>query len=95
MSLDAALQHFVQVPSPHEMEHAAFFVQRMAIASWDSGQRAESLAQETATGTRLDRVGLGLSATGAAEIGYWSIPVHESAGSRPPSKQCAGGLLRP
>jgi hypothetical protein len=46
VSLDAALQHFVQVPSPHEMEHAAFFVQRTAIASWDSGQRAEFLAQE-------------------------------------------------
>jgi RimJ/RimL family protein N-acetyltransferase len=56
------------------MEHAAFFVQQMAIAGWDSRQRAEFLAQDTASGTRLGRVGLGLRASRDAEIGYWIDP---------------------
>ena len=38
------VQHFVRVPWPYRMEHAAFFVQHRAIAGWDSGQRAEFLA---------------------------------------------------
>jgi hypothetical protein len=41
VSLDPALQHFTGVPTPYRMEHAAFFVQQMAIAGWDSGQRAD------------------------------------------------------
>jgi len=74
VSLDPALQHFVQVPSPYRIEHAAFFVRQVAIAGWDSGQRAEFVAQEAATGARLGRVGLGLRQPGAAEIGYWVDP---------------------
>jgi RimJ/RimL family protein N-acetyltransferase len=76
VSQDPALQHFVQVPSPYRIEHAAFFVTQLAIASWDSGQRAEFIAQDTATGARLGRVGLDLRAreTGTAEIGYWADP---------------------
>jgi RimJ/RimL family protein N-acetyltransferase len=74
VSLDPAVQHFVGVPTPYRMEHAAYFVQQMAIAGWDSGQRAEFLAHETATGTRLGRVGLGLRASRDAEIGYWIDP---------------------
>src|SRR5579863_975308 len=74
VSLDPALQRFVQVPSPYRMEHAAFFVERLAIAGWDSGQRAEFVAQDAATKTRLGRVGLGLVQPGAAEIGYWVDP---------------------
>jgi RimJ/RimL family protein N-acetyltransferase len=74
VSLDPAVQHFVGVPTPYRMEHATFFVQQMAIAGWDSGQRAEFLAHDTATGTRLGRVGLGLRANRDAEIGYWIDP---------------------
>jgi RimJ/RimL family protein N-acetyltransferase len=74
VSLDPALQHFVQVPSPYQIEHAEFFVHQLGIASWDSGQRAEFLAQDTATGTPLGRVGLDLREPGAAEIGYWVDP---------------------
>jgi RimJ/RimL family protein N-acetyltransferase len=74
VSQDPAVQHYVQVPSPYRMEHAAFFVHQVAMASWDSGQRAEFLAEDTATGARLGRVGLGLSQPGTAEIGYWTDP---------------------
>jgi RimJ/RimL family protein N-acetyltransferase len=78
VSQDPVLQHFAlaQVPRPYRREHAAFFVEQMAIASWDSGQRAEFLAQDDATRARLGRVGLNLSAAtvGTAEIGYWVDP---------------------
>jgi hypothetical protein len=36
------------------MEHAAF-VYHVAMASWDSGQRAEFLAEDTGSGVRLGR----------------------------------------
>jgi RimJ/RimL family protein N-acetyltransferase len=74
VSQDPAVQHYVQVPSPYKMEHAAFFVHQVAVASWDSGQRAEFLAEDTATGARLGRVGLDLRQPGTAEIGYWTDP---------------------
>jgi hypothetical protein len=54
------VQHFIQVPLPYQMENAAFFVHQVALAGWDSGQRAEFLAEDTAAGARLGRVGLGL-----------------------------------
>jgi RimJ/RimL family protein N-acetyltransferase len=62
-----------QVPSPYRWPDAAFFVEQLAIASWDSGQRAEFLAEDSVTRARLGRVGLDLraSADGTAEIGYW------------------------
>src|ERR1700730_16749339 len=71
VSRDPVVQRFVQVPSPYQLEHAAFFVEPLAMAGWDRGQRAEFLAARTATGERLGRVGLGLHGAGAAEIGYW------------------------
>lgn len=74
VSQDPAIQHYVQVPSPYRMEHAAFFVNQVAVASWDSGQRAEFLAEDTATGARLGRVGLDLHEPGTAAIGYWTDP---------------------
>lgn len=74
VSLDPVLRHFVGVPSPYQIEHAEFFVHQLAIASWDSGQRAEFLAHDTTTGTPLGRVGLDLREPGAAEIGYWVDP---------------------
>lgn len=80
VSRDAAVQHFVAVPWPYELEHATFFVEQLAITGWDSGQRAEFLATETATGRRLGRVGLGLHGSGAAEIGYWLDPAARQRG---------------
>jgi RimJ/RimL family protein N-acetyltransferase len=75
VSQDPALQHFVQVPSPYRMEHAAFFVHQVALAGWDSGQRAEFVAEDTATGARLGRVGLDLlRQPGTAGVGYWTDP---------------------
>jgi RimJ/RimL family protein N-acetyltransferase len=74
VSQDPALQHFVQVPSPYRPEHAEFFVREVAIAGWDTGERAEFLAEDAASGARLGRVGLGLRPPGAAEIGYWVDP---------------------
>ncbi|HTX29646.1 MAG TPA: GNAT family N-acetyltransferase [Streptosporangiaceae bacterium] len=74
VSQDPALQQFVQVPAPYRIEDAAFFVHGVAMAGWDSGQRAEFVVQDTATGARLGRVGLNLRQPGAAEIGYWTDP---------------------
>jgi RimJ/RimL family protein N-acetyltransferase len=75
VSLDPALQHWAlaQVPSPYRRQDAAFFVEQLAIAAWDSGQRAEFVAEDSATRERLGRVGLDLTAVaaGTAEIGYW------------------------
>jgi RimJ/RimL family protein N-acetyltransferase len=71
VSQDPVLQHFVQVPSPYRLEHAAFFVEHIAIACWDSGQRAEFVAEDAATGTQLGRVGLHVREPGVAEVGYW------------------------
>jgi RimJ/RimL family protein N-acetyltransferase len=74
VSLDPALRHFVQVPSPYRLEDAAFFVEQVAVAGWDNGQRAEFVAEDAATGTPLGRVGLGLYEAGSAEVGYWVDP---------------------
>jgi RimJ/RimL family protein N-acetyltransferase len=74
VSLDPEVQHFVQVPSPYRLEDAVYFVENLAIACWDSGQRAEFVAEEAATGTRLGRAGLGLDEAGSAEVGYWVDP---------------------
>jgi RimJ/RimL family protein N-acetyltransferase len=80
VSRDSAVQHFVQVPTPYGLEHAAFFVEQVAIAGWDSGQRAEFLVAEATSGRRLGRVGLGLGGAGAAEIGYWVDPAARQHG---------------
>ncbi|HEV2780973.1 MAG TPA: GNAT family N-acetyltransferase [Actinophytocola sp.] len=76
VSQDPMLQHFVleQPVSPYRMADARFFVERLAIATWDSGTRAELVAEDAATGARLGRVGLGLTMPGIGEIGYWTDP---------------------
>jgi RimJ/RimL family protein N-acetyltransferase len=74
VSQDSVIQHYTDLPSPYRLEDAAFFVEQLAIATWDSGQRAEFVVTETATGGRLGRMGLGLHPPGAAEIGYWTGP---------------------
>lgn len=77
VSQDPAIQrNLTQVISPYRVEHAAYFVRQLAIATWESGQRAEFIVQDAATGTRLGRVGLDLrpGEPGAAEVGYWTDP---------------------
>lgn len=74
VSQDPELQRFIRVPSPYQLEHAAFFVEQQAVGAWDRGQRAEFVAEDAAAGTRLGRVGLGLHEADAAEVGYWVDP---------------------
>jgi RimJ/RimL family protein N-acetyltransferase len=74
VSLDPVLQRFMQVPSPYRLEDAASHVEQAYIAGWDDGRRAEFVAQDAATATRLGRVGLRLGEPGAAEVGYWVDP---------------------
>jgi RimJ/RimL family protein N-acetyltransferase len=74
VSLDPVLQRFMQVPSPYRLEDAAFHVEQEYIGGGDGGRRAEFLAEDAATATRLGRVGLRLGEPGAAEIGYWVDP---------------------
>lgn len=74
VSLDSALQQFVHLPSPYHLEDAAFFVEQVAIAGDESGQRREYLIEEASTRTRLGRVGVALRADSTAEVGYWVDP---------------------
>lgn len=79
VSLDPAVQRFLQIPLPYRLSDAEYFVREMAIAAWDSRQRAEFLVQG-GTGERLGRVGLGLDGNGAAQIGYWMDPAARGRG---------------
>lgn len=83
VSQDPALQQFVQVPSPYLMEHARFFVEHLAIEQWASGQRAEFVVEDAATGERVARVGLGMRGDGTAEVGYWTTPAARGRGVAP------------
>ncbi|MFF0342267.1 GNAT family N-acetyltransferase [Kribbella sp. NPDC004875] len=83
VSQDPAVQQFVQVPSPYLMEHARYFVEQLAIAQRESGERAEFVVEDAATGERLARVGLGLRGDGTAEVGYWTAPAARGRGVAP------------
>jgi RimJ/RimL family protein N-acetyltransferase len=72
--LDPVLQRFMQLPSPYRLEDAASHVEHAYIGGWDDGRRAEFVAEDAATATRLGRVGLRLEEPGAAEVGYWVDP---------------------
>ena len=72
--LDPLVQRFMQVPSPYRLEDAASHVEQDYIAGWDDGRRAEFVAEDAGTATRLGRVGLRLGGPGAAEVGYWVDP---------------------
>jgi RimJ/RimL family protein N-acetyltransferase len=83
VSQDPLLQQFVQVPSPYLLEHARFFVETLAIERMASGERAEFVVEDAVTGERLGRVGLGLNANAAAEVGYWVAPAARGRGVAP------------
>ncbi|WP_433301907.1 GNAT family N-acetyltransferase [Actinoplanes sp. CA-030573] len=80
VSLDPAVQRFLQIPLPYRRSDAEFFVREMAIAAWDRRQRAEFVVTSAGDGTRLGRVGLGLDGSGAAQIGYWMDPAARGRG---------------
>jgi RimJ/RimL family protein N-acetyltransferase len=80
VSMDSALQQYVELPMPYELEHAEYFVREIAIGGWGTGQRAEFLVEDAGTATRLGRVGLGLARAGLAEIGYWVDPKTRTRG---------------
>ncbi|GAA3715031.1 hypothetical protein GCM10022224_095910 [Nonomuraea antimicrobica] len=70
VSQDPALRHFVDVPTPYLREHAAYFVEELAVGGRPDGRRQEFLAEDSTAHERLGRVGLGLREDGTAEIGF-------------------------
>ncbi|TDC63253.1 GNAT family N-acetyltransferase [Streptomyces hainanensis] len=83
VSLDPALERFIDLPSPYLREHAAYFVERLAVEGWRSGTRAEFLAEDAGTAGRLGRVGLHLRGDRTAEIGFWVAPTSRGRGVAP------------
>jgi RimJ/RimL family protein N-acetyltransferase len=79
VSLDPAIQRFLQIPIPYRMADAEYFVREMAIAAWDRRTRAEFVIEGGAR-ERLGRVGLGLDGNGAGQIGYWLDPAARGRG---------------
>jgi RimJ/RimL family protein N-acetyltransferase len=79
VSLDPAVQKYVQIPLPYRVEDAEFFVCEMAIAAWERRERAEFVVASM-EGERLGRVGLGLDGSGAAQVGYWMDPAARRRG---------------
>jgi RimJ/RimL family protein N-acetyltransferase len=80
VSLDPAVQRFLQIPLPYRRADAEYFVREMAIAGWDRRQRAEFVVTSAGEGARLGRVGLGLDGNGAGQIGYWMDPAARGRG---------------
>ncbi|MFI6075783.1 GNAT family N-acetyltransferase [Actinoplanes sp. NPDC051343] len=79
VSLDPAVQKYVQIPLPYRMEDADFFVRDMCIGAWERRERAEFVVVGGA-GERLGRVALGLDGNGAAQVGYWMDPAARRRG---------------
>jgi RimJ/RimL family protein N-acetyltransferase len=80
VSLDPAVQQYVQIPLPYRIEHAEFFVREMAITAWEQRRRAEFVVAGSGDGARLGRVGLGLDGSGAGQVGYWLDPAARGRG---------------
>ncbi len=80
VSLDPAVQKYVQIPRPYRITDAEYFVREMAIVAWEQRTRAEFVVVRSADGERLGRVGLGLDGIGAAQVGYWMDPGARSRG---------------
>jgi RimJ/RimL family protein N-acetyltransferase len=80
VSLDPAVQRYLEIPLPYQVEHAEHFVREMAIGAWRRQERAEFVVEQAHDGTRLGRVGLGLDPLGGAQIGYWMDPAARGRG---------------
>jgi RimJ/RimL family protein N-acetyltransferase len=79
VSSDPVMQHFVgPLPDPYELQHARGFIQ-FGRDGWESGTRAEFVAEEKATGRQLCRVGTSLTGI-RGEVGYWSDPTVRGKG---------------
>ncbi|MFG1910290.1 GNAT family N-acetyltransferase [Kribbella sp. NPDC048928] len=87
VSQDAALQQYVQIPSPYLIEHARYFVEHIALELGVRGERAEFVVEDAQTGERLGRVGLGMRGDGTAEVGYWTVPAARGRGVAPAAVQ--------
>jgi RimJ/RimL family protein N-acetyltransferase len=74
VSLDPAVQKYLQLPIPYRMSDADYFVREMAIAAWERKERAEFVVEQGGKEEPLGRVGFGLDGSGAAQIGYWMDP---------------------
>jgi RimJ/RimL family protein N-acetyltransferase len=79
VSLDPAVQKYVQIPLPYRVADAEYFVRRMAIEAWERRERAEFVIVADG-GDRLGRVSLGLDGNGAAQVGYWMDPAARGRG---------------
>ena len=93
VSLDPAVQKFVQIPLPYRMEDAEHFVRELAIGAWERRERAEFVIV-AGGGERLGRVSLGLDGNGAAQVGYWMDPAARGRGvaSRALRELCRWGF---
>jgi RimJ/RimL family protein N-acetyltransferase len=80
VSLDPAVQKYLELPRPYRLEHSEHFVQEMAIAAWGRRERAEFVVEQAGDGIPLGRVGLGLDRLGGAQIGYWMDPAARGRG---------------
>ncbi|MDT0317279.1 GNAT family N-acetyltransferase [Streptomyces millisiae] len=89
VSLDPALQRFIDLPAPYRRADAEHFVRRLAVDGWAAGSRAEFLVEDAATADRLGRVGLHLRGDGTAEIGFWVAPAARGRGVAPTAAAAA------
>ena len=81
--LDPAVQRFMQIPSPYRREDAASLVEREYIAGGDGGRRADFLAEDAATATRLGRAACQWAVTTAGiELIEWRCQAGNTASRR-------------
>ncbi|MFD0517688.1 GNAT family N-acetyltransferase [Paractinoplanes durhamensis] len=82
VSLDPAVQRFLEIPIPYRMSDAEFFVREMAIAAWDNRSRAEFVISGGA-GSGSGGSGSGWTGAVRGRSGIGSIRPHAGAGWPP------------
>ncbi|MFI6156679.1 GNAT family N-acetyltransferase [Kitasatospora sp. NPDC051170] len=72
---DAEIQHWTVVPVPYRREDAEFFVRKLAVDGWRTGDNRIWGVYERATGALVGAQGIVLRADdrGAGEIGWWAV----------------------